>query len=192
MSDHRTEFENICDQWDKACRDGIFADAGKPPVPSPDVYSPEYGRDNFGMSDKMAAHAANSENSSDADYWRDLFQIARGEQAAPRGRSPEPSGKPEVLREGTWPSKGPNPVTVYSQGKDSKYQKSGWFDMKDLGKLIKMKEDLHDLGDKLASNDGKIKFPSKKSESIMKSIDTLQREIDTLSDALTIPREEKR
>jgi hypothetical protein len=200
MADYRTDFQKMCDQWDKACQDGVFKNAKKPPVPAPDQYAAPSAtspaENSFGMSPQMAAIAANSENINDADYWSAIFKLSRGEQVEniPRGGrlDPNPNQTAEMIQEGTWPAKGPNPVTLYSQGKDSKYQKSYWFDVEDLGKLNRMKEDLHALGDKLATQDGKVQVPSKKSESIMKQIKNLQREIDTLSNTLTLPKEEKR
>lgn len=193
--DYRTDFQKMCDQWDKACQDGVFKSSKKPPVPAPDTYAAPSGN-HYGMSDAMAAVAADSENINDADYWSAIFKLSRGEQVdhIPRGGrlDPNPAQTAEMIHEGTWPAKGPNPVTIYSQGKDQKYQPNGWADHKDIEKLIKMKEDLHDLGDKLATHDGKVSFPSKKSESIMKQVKNLQLEIDKLTNSLTLPREEKR
>lgn len=191
--DYRTDFQKHCDQWDQACRDGIFKNSKKPPVPAPDLYSPK--ENNFGMSDKMASIASNSESTNDADYWTAIFKLSRGEQVeTPRGGrlDPNPEQTAAMIHEGTWPNKGPNPTTLYSQDKDSKYAPSGWFDVDDLGKLAKMKEDLHALGDKLAKQDGLKQNHSKKSDSILKQIRKMQEEIDKLTDTISLPREEKR
>ena len=192
MADYRTDFQKMCNQWDKACQDGVFKNAKKPPIPTSDNPVGKSG-DNFGMSNQMAAIAGQSEKINDADYWSAIFRLSRGEQVEnmPTGGRLDPNPD-KMIQEGTWPNKGPNPVTLYSQDKDYKYQPSNWFDVEDIGKLIKMKEDLHALGDKLATHDGKVQVPSKKSESIMKQIRSLHKQIDSLSDTLTLPREEKR
>ncbi len=192
MPDYRTEMEKLQDHWDKAVKEGVFKDARKPPVPAPDIYSPR-GDVNFGMSPEMAKMASQSEKMNDADYWNAIFKLSRGEQVVnlPTGGRLDPNpGNCGILSEGDdWPAKSPNPVPLWTKGNDQEYQPSHWFDVKDLEKLSKMKEELHALGDKLATHDAKEE--KAKAEAAFKKITNLQKEITDLSNFLTTPAEEK-
>lgn len=194
MADHRTEFQKLQDSWDKALKAGIFQGAKTPPVPKVDVPTPTSPADvNYGMSPQMAAVAANSENINDADYWNTIFRLSRGEQVDDRptgGRLDPRNDHPEVLTEQKlWPSKSPNPIPLWTKGMDQKYQPSHWFDTADLKTLSRMKEDLHAMGDKLARHDGLGE--TKQADAVLKKIKGLQIEIENLSNALTVPMEEK-
>jgi hypothetical protein len=178
MADHLTDMEKLQKQWDDALANGAFKSAKKPPVPAPDVYSPT----NYGMSDAMTQVASQSEKLNDADYWNAIFRLSKGEQVdtLPQGGRLDPLNENRRCVSDT-----PNPIPCWTKGMDQKYEKSSWCDLKDIEKLVKMKEDLHALGDKLASNDAKE--GSSQTEAILTKIKNLQSEIDDLSTSLTEP-----
>jgi hypothetical protein len=187
MADQREEFQKMCDQWDAALKKGIFTT--KPAKSAPER-QPAPAGDQYGMSPQMASLAANSENINDVDYWNAVFRLSRGEQVDIR--SVDDAGEPTVLREsdGAWPAKSPNPVPLWTRGKDQKNVPSHWFDRSDFDKLARMREELHDLGDKLAGHDGRGERG--KAEAALKKIRSLQRELDEFSNTFGTPREEKR
>lgn len=186
MADYRCEFQKMCDQWDSALKKGIFKTNSQPTSTSNQQDVPSDA--NYGMTPQMAAVAANSENINDADYWNAIFRLSRGEQVDLHTTS-----NPEVLREElTIKSKGKNanPIPRWSRGKDQANVPAHWFDRDDFDKLIRMKEDLHKLGDKLATHDGKAE--KTQAEAVLKKIRNLQKQIDELSSELLLPREEKK
>jgi hypothetical protein len=85
-----------------------------------------------------------------------------------------------------------NPVPRSTLGKDQTLVVTpDWTDGDDLNKLIKMKQELHDLGDKLAalgvtkeSEQKVITYGEEKVDSIWSSIKSLRAKIDDLSDNL--------
>ncbi len=182
MADHRDEFQKMCDQWDSALKKGIFKT--KPAAPAPKVE-----RD-YGMSPQMAAIAGNSENINDVDYWNAVFRLSRGEEVDIR--AVDDNGDPTVIHEElVVKAKGTNanPIPRWTKGKDQKNIPSGWFDGDDFDRLMKMKEDLHALGDKLATHDGLSQ--KTKAEAVLTKIRNLQKGIDSLSSSFTLPKEEK-
>jgi hypothetical protein len=193
MSDQREDFQKMVDQWEKAQQDGIFGSSKKPPVPAPDQYAMPTNnqhQQDYGMSPQMAAIAANSEKINDADYWSAIFKLSRGEavEDRPTGGRLDPNPNSGLMQESTnknkWTTQAPNPVPFWTRGKDQDNAPAHWFDPDDLNRLARMKEDLHNLGNKLA---GSSITKGVKSEAVLKEIRNLSKKIDNLSDNLSYP-----
>ncbi len=165
--DFRTEFQKLQDTWDQALKEGIFKTAKGPVIPPVDNPTSS----NYGMSSQMAAVASQSEKFSDAEYWNKIFRLSRGEQV---------DGSHEIIQEEKSPN--PNPIPIWTRGKDQENLSSHCFDLDDFNKLVKMKEDLHALGDKVAAMKG---------DEQLKKIKSLESQLDELSTSFSRPDDEK-
>jgi len=83
---NQDQFDNWTKQWEKAQADGVFKDAPKPPQPKSQV-------DFFGQFPTL--DTPQRPNQSDAEYWRQVYDLSRGGA----GALPGDPGNPEVLQE---------------------------------------------------------------------------------------------
>jgi hypothetical protein len=192
------QFNNWCDQWDKAQKEGVFKDRPKPHVPSPQIGGDE---DFFGNSrpPEVFQEGKRQVRDVDAKYWKKLYELSKqGDNA------------PDILSESAWQTEGgtlpeqapkatkkgmadrasklgntPNPVYPNTYGPDQKERKvtPNWTDGKELLELHNMKVNLHELESKFnaawaVGQDGKMK-------SVKRQIDGLKQIIDELSNVLT-------
>jgi hypothetical protein len=180
----KDQLDKWAEMWDKAQDKGIFDDATNPHVPSPNTADDSF----FGLKN---THPTSDINDVDAKYWASLY------------KTPDMNSKEELLQEeqkvqeatdiaSSWtdPKKNKkypaNPLAVDSGEKDQtlKPQQLGvTFDEKDIEKLINIKNQLHELENKMIASlvDGKS------TKSIEKQIENLKSKLDQLSSALNHP-----
>jgi hypothetical protein len=207
------DFNKWCDQWEKAQKKGIFKDAPKPIVPTPN-----YAEEDFFGNYRPPQESEIGE--PDAEYWRQVYDRSQHPGTAPDVAEPEErivgSGEEdEVLHEDTLDpyaddeddsatdmpvrpkynkksledtadaiAKAANPIYHYSKGKDQQPRVTkNWSDGDELVELHKIKIQLEKLESKMNAADAVGE--SAQARKIQKQIAQMWEQIDKLSDSLT-------
>lgn len=124
---------------------------------------------------------------TDANYW---LEVARVAKVNTNNYKIYESLKSQVLTE-AGSIETPNPILATTLGPDSAPRVTpGWNSGEALEKIIKMKGELHDLGDKLASanvkwNETPLDITEKQGEDVLRKIIELSKKIDELTKSLT-------
>jgi hypothetical protein len=184
MSNNQENYKDSIDKWEemwaKAQADGIFKDAPKPPMPSPQTADDSF----FGPKDTKPTERLDE---VDAKYWLAVAKLSDT-------HSFRPELIPELLKETHMDKKqlgdiadtvahAANPVRAGSTGPDQEMvDKSlgNTFTPEDLQALSDLKLKLHDLESKLSSFEGRGDN-GKKFEA---QITAVKNKINELSDAL--------
>jgi len=202
---HDSNFEDWCSKWEKAQEDGLFDDAQKAHVPTPNMADHSY----FGPND---THPTDSVKAPDAEYWNQVYDMSKdvGPNADPiesgvlsENRIKRPDN--EIIADKNIPLKSPgwgkdekdasvkianaiasspNPIKRNTIGKDQALIPSSLshtFDEHDLDDLVEMKLKLHDLENSYNSNVANVESTKKYETQIV----SLKQKIDELSDAMT-------
>lgn len=173
------DFNKWCDLWDKAQAEGIFKDASKLPVPTPQTSDQSF----FGPIDTH--HDGNGIRDCDTQYWNDVYELSKG-------------GDPQLLQEGVKDVlktsadaivRSPNPITPSSVGTDQELTPGSMgatFSEKDIEDLTAMKLQLHELTSKMASYD------MKNNKQLEAKLVAMKKKIDEFSDELSRSLGEKK
>lgn len=194
-----TDFEKWVQQWDKACKDGVFAET-KPYIPTTEVHPTDF----FG-----SWHPSEKETTLkdvDANYWNQVYKLSNHSGDAPdilneQDNHPEErvskiQDKPlrklpakKVLgTKGKELANTANPVEPPSRGIDQRRKVTpDWSDGPDLIELDELKKKVLDLQAKLNSDEdfGSFRGDSKKMKAIQGQIDKIKDDIDYLSNSLS-------
>lgn len=167
MKDINSDLQHYADQWEKALKDGIFADAPKPKeAENPTGFGS--GEDFFGLYPDTDEDAPLNE--CDTQYWNMVYRMSNHQ-----GESPD------ILKEdktkGT--ATAPNPIQSDSVGIDQETT-DDFYDVRNLTELSELKSSLEKLESKLNSEEG-----LGKKSGVQSKIDTLKKQINDLSDSLT-------
>jgi hypothetical protein len=188
-----TNYENFkdsidkwADMWEKAQKEGIFKDAPKPHIPSPQTAVDSF----FGGSDNKPSERLDE---VDAKYWKAVAKLSDNHSFKPELIS-------EVLKEkkvdeaviakkdvsdmANAVASSANPIRHSSTGSDQEMNDKSLgntFSPEDIKALEELKFKLHDLESKLNSFEGKGDN-GKKFESQIASV---KKKIEELSDALS-------
>lgn len=157
--------------WEKARKEGVFNNAPRPPVTSPQEHAESLCEEFKGGPRKKSEVPKVQE--VDAKYWESLHQLA-GTQ-----RYHEDA---DVVAKSKDLANAPNPVHHNTHGKDQDLHVTpNWTDGEKLKKLSELKLKLHKLGDELAAVVG---GDGKKSAAVGKKLETLNKQFDDLSNSL--------
>lgn len=123
MADYRVEFEDWCDKWDKAQKEGIFKDTS--PVKPQD------------------SSETNKDNARDA-YWANIDREAKLMQEDHAGSF---SNKEEMAHQAKDMARAANPIYHHTSGMDQELKPwtPNWIDGKELEELAQLKAELYDL-----------------------------------------------
>lgn len=178
MDDIRTDLEKYQDQWEKALKDGVFADAPKEQRPGQGTMKPNwFGHSSVEDSEIEQEEAEDWENlynMTDPDYKGEGEELIQEESEAPTDKL-----KKAAIRT----ANSHNPVHPDSLGHDQDVVVTqNWgFGGKEIEELAEMKIKLEQLESKLNAEEG---LGGKKAKSISEQIKSLRKQIDGLSDSL--------
>lgn len=158
-------------KWQAAMDAGVFADAPKAPRPALQDRIEDY-------QDFQRHRPSVNPKVDDGGYWDLIAKAAKN-----------PNDAPDVIEYLMEQDKYTNnPVYPVTYGKDQEpVVTPNWINGEDLEKLIKIKLDLHELGDKYAAAEATM---DPKAKGLWGQIKSLGEKLDELSDALT-PTKEK-
>jgi hypothetical protein len=169
--DHAEHMRELSEKWQAAAGSDVFANLRKVVRPAPQDRPEDY-------QDFQRHTPSFNPKVNDAAYWDLIAKAAKN-----------PNDAPDVIEYLMEQEKYTNnPVYPVTYGKDQEpVVTPNWINGEDLEKLIKIKLDLHDLGDKFAAAEAKM---DPKAKGLWEQIKTLRNKIDELSDSLA-PSKEK-
>jgi hypothetical protein len=173
MKNLHTDLDKYTDQWEKALKDGIFADAPKlPPATPPDFF----GQWDGGDEDVQI-------NECDAKYWAQVYARSSHSGEAPDILKEEPEAtKSQVMQMSKAVGNSANPVYPPSDGKDQNPRVTpNWTDGKELRELADLKKQLEKLESEMNAEEG----VGKSGDSIQKKINNMREKLENLSNSLT-------
>ena len=176
--DLRSDLEKYTDQWEKALKDGVFADAPKEQRPGQGTMKPNW----FGHSSVEDSEIEQEE----AEDWENLYKMADpdfkggGEELI---QEETEASTDKLKKVATRMANSHNPVNSDSLGHDQDVVVTqNWgFGGKEIEELAEMKIKLEQLESKLNAEEG---LGGKKAKSISEQIKSLRQQIDGLSDSL--------
>ena len=185
IDQQKDQLDKWADMWDKALEKGIFDDGPGPPIPSPHTSDDSF----FGL--KNTNPTAEIKD-ADSEYWAGLHNTpelgGHGERLLQEQKKKDVREATDIASSWTDPKtskKYPaNPLPTDTGGKDQALEPAQLgvtFDEKDIEKLIDIKNQLHELENKIivASVGGKS------TKSVETQIENLKKKLDKLSSSLS-------
>tara|TARA_Y100000034_G_scaffold43496_3_gene53122 strand:- start:39571 stop:40098 length:528 start_codon:yes stop_codon:yes gene_type:complete len=166
MADYRGEFENWCDQWEKAQEEGIFENM--PPV------NPQ---------DKQVLGLGSSDTSQDA-YWKNFErEVEEQPQVLSEDHAGTPTSKADLAHQSKDIARAANPVYHHTTGMDQELEPwtPNWVDGKELEELAEIKASLYDL----ECECGKKDAMGESASAVQSKIKSMWEKVNKLSNDLT-------
>lgn len=174
--DLRSDLEKYQDQWEKALKDGVFADAPKTQKPGQGTMRPDW----FGHSSVPDSDIEQEE----AEDWENLYKMADPDfQGGEELLSEESEASTDKLKKmATRMANSHNPVHPDSLGHDQDVVVSQNWGVggREIEELSEMKVKLEQLESRLNAEEAM----GKNGKSIAEQIKNLRKQIDSLSDSL--------
>lgn len=174
--DLRSDLEKYQDQWEKALKDGVFADAPKTQKPGQGTMRPDW----FGHSSVPDSDIEQEE----AEDWENLYKMADPDfQGGEELLSEESEASTDKLKKmATRMANSHNPVHPDSLGHDQDVVVSQNWGVggREIEELSEMKVKLEQLESRLNADEAM----GKNGKSIAEQIKNLRKQIDSLSDSL--------